>query len=629
MRRKSKLGVLKTAAIALGLLLCWSTLIITLSSANAQIFELPDCNIEPQDPFCQAQCRFTFPKPPWCTQPTPSPSPTLTPTPTPTKDPIIIIPGITVSQNKKLLYSDQGGGQWKFALGYNVYKGLIKKLEEAGYEEGKDLLVAHYDWRKPAAHNATNYLKPIVNQAKQNTGANKVDIVAHSFGGVVSRAYIQGDSYTNDVDQLVTLGTPHRGSSDAYMAWEGGVYPEGWTFPIRYRIDQVEKALKKTHNTKDMRRPESFRTYFPSLHDMLPLNDFIRQDGEIVAITELTEKNNWLQSLNDAFNTAVIKLTTIAGNQEQTLDKINLTDNRTHEDEVLNRWRDGHPNPETPPLDSVAGDARVLLSSAHIGDNNITKLNAEHHKLTDAAQNEVLEILSLNAVAEQFETNEPKKIFGITILSPLSAVITGPNGQVLSINQNDFGDDNAEYDDDPNDPDDPVDITILDPPDGWYELQYTGTGTGDYTIIASYADDDETVSSTQEGETYPSQIKTEEIYIGGSTVSLIDDSDYKALLETIMELAKQGKKDKLLKGFEQANITRPVIHAQNDLRFYEHRMKDGRESAALTRLRSYYENLNELERTVKALGRRKALADLSNEILQLIEKIKVYSPPLS
>jgi len=45
--------------------------------------------------------------------------------------------------------------------------------------------------------------------------AGKVDLVAHSMGGVLSRTYLQGNynvRYRNDVNRIITLNTPHSGS---------------------------------------------------------------------------------------------------------------------------------------------------------------------------------------------------------------------------------------------------------------------------------------------------------------------------------------------------------------------------------------------------------------------------------
>ena len=48
-----------------------------------------------------------------------------------------------------------------------------------------------------------------------NPPKNKVILVAHSMGGLAARAYLQGQTGTvfrDDVQQLVTVGTPHQGS---------------------------------------------------------------------------------------------------------------------------------------------------------------------------------------------------------------------------------------------------------------------------------------------------------------------------------------------------------------------------------------------------------------------------------
>lgn len=53
---------------------------------------------------------------------------------------------------------------------------------------------------------------------KAKTGADRVTLVGHSAGGISARAYVSGyrldptfTSYRGDVDQLVTIATPHRG----------------------------------------------------------------------------------------------------------------------------------------------------------------------------------------------------------------------------------------------------------------------------------------------------------------------------------------------------------------------------------------------------------------------------------
>lgn len=52
-----------------------------------------------------------------------------------------------------------------------------------------------------------------------NTGSyerEKVYIIAHSMGGLVTRSYIQSESYANDIEKFIMFGTPNHGSNVAY-----------------------------------------------------------------------------------------------------------------------------------------------------------------------------------------------------------------------------------------------------------------------------------------------------------------------------------------------------------------------------------------------------------------------------
>jgi pimeloyl-ACP methyl ester carboxylesterase len=63
-----------------------------------------------------------------------------------------------------------------------------------------------------------------------NPGKGKVILVAHSMGGLAAREYIQGMAqefntakwiqYRNDVDKLITIGTPHQGSAQPFICKE-------------------------------------------------------------------------------------------------------------------------------------------------------------------------------------------------------------------------------------------------------------------------------------------------------------------------------------------------------------------------------------------------------------------------
>lgn len=55
-------------------------------------------------------------------------------------------------------------------------------------------------------------LRTFVDGVRSSTGAAKVDLVGHSQGGLVARAYVKWYGGATKVDSLITLGTPNRGT---------------------------------------------------------------------------------------------------------------------------------------------------------------------------------------------------------------------------------------------------------------------------------------------------------------------------------------------------------------------------------------------------------------------------------
>jgi triacylglycerol lipase len=70
--------------------------------------------------------------------------------------------------------------------------------------------------------NSANGLAAFADQVRLNTGADKVDLVAHSQGGLVARQYVKFDGGADHVRNLIGLGSPNHGTLAAYAAtWLG------------------------------------------------------------------------------------------------------------------------------------------------------------------------------------------------------------------------------------------------------------------------------------------------------------------------------------------------------------------------------------------------------------------------
>ncbi|KKT93461.1 MAG: hypothetical protein UW94_C0006G0031 [Parcubacteria group bacterium GW2011_GWA2_45_14] len=117
--------------------------------------------------------------------------------------------------------------------------------------------------------------------------------------------------------------------------------------------------------------------------------------------------------------------------------------------------------------------------------------------------------------------------------------------------------------------------------------------------------------------------------VGSAVVANTDTDAAKALLREIIECAKQAKKDKLLKGYEVANITRPANHALRDLRIYEQRLKQGRDEAAQDRYESYLENLDKIDEALDEINKRPEREEFVEKIRALLNEIRNPSTSLA
>ncbi|MBQ2704917.1 MAG: hypothetical protein IJF58_05160 [Clostridia bacterium] len=128
-------------------------------------------------------------------------------------------------------------------------RNLGKELVDAGYTENINLFAFNYpneDAVKYSAEKFDKYIDNLIDYVKtsgsdkmkvcffksredmENTSeTNKlfhINIVAHSMGGLVSRYYIENLDCDENVDKLITIGTPHWGSDLAKLSNDAGVF---------------------------------------------------------------------------------------------------------------------------------------------------------------------------------------------------------------------------------------------------------------------------------------------------------------------------------------------------------------------------------------------------------------------
>ncbi len=402
------------------------------------------------------------------------------------KKPVILIPGIGASINWDLMLGGVLPEKW--TLMGHTYDGIIEALKEMGYEEGRNLFICYYDWRASNTTSAENYLKPLINKALTESGAFSVNIVAHSMGGLVARSYIQSDGYKqrNDVENLIMIGTPNKGSSDVYPVWEGGRIPKNWESGGLFRAYLWFLDTKKL----TLNNYQSVHQYIPSIKELLPIYNYIHPKNNPNSLksynTGMQEVNSWLITLNGGNNAlqklnARVKVVSISGNGQSTINKIPVT-NSTESP----LWVDGKPDPIDPVRNDTTGDKRVLLSSSQIQSYFSKVLDYDHGDIVDQSETLIADLLEENLSAIH-PSPEIRDELAFWFASPVDVEIKDPEGKIIRKDFSDIANGLAQYSGESK-PDGFKFVSIPNPVEGDYKIKLTGNGEGEYHVGSIYAD---------------------------------------------------------------------------------------------------------------------------------------------
>ncbi|HEU4964196.1 MAG TPA: hypothetical protein VFV52_10145 [Bacilli bacterium] len=132
-----------------------------------------------------------------------------------------------------------GSQEFWFQDSAAVYRDMITDLKADGYVVGKTLFGFPYDWRLDNRAQNSLFTNKI-NEALANSGAKRVQIVAHSMGGLLVKDYLlTNTSQQSIVEKFITIGTPFLGAARASKAIAFG----GYNFGIPWMYDSTGEAL--------------------------------------------------------------------------------------------------------------------------------------------------------------------------------------------------------------------------------------------------------------------------------------------------------------------------------------------------------------------------------------------------
>jgi hypothetical protein len=238
----------------------------------------------------------------------------VAPAPTPTKTPVLIIPGVLGTElykgnnflwpNIQNMYDDDED-IFLDSLAFNNYlkpfdssvipNHVIKKIDPlgnfrkfdytegllnvltsqtVGYTEGKDLFTFPYDWRygvsgkfedgTTVVDQLKGQIDYILTQTEAGKKAGKVNVVAHSTGGLLVKKYVMDNLISHHIDKIIFVGIPNLGSVKAVQT-----FLQGDRFSIPFL-----NAAEMQYLSKNM----------PVMYDLLPSSQYYNFAGSYVEI---------------------------------------------------------------------------------------------------------------------------------------------------------------------------------------------------------------------------------------------------------------------------------------------------------------------------------------------------------
>jgi pimeloyl-ACP methyl ester carboxylesterase len=354
------------------------------------------------------------------------------------RTPVVFVPGLAGSFNLTVLLDWRGPtlSGWDFPPFVDQGKIFLDTFKRAGYTRDLDLFWAFYDWRKSVSDNATNYLIPWIDRARSRSGHSKVILVGYSMGGLVSRSYIQSDAYAarNDVERLITLGTPHRGAPESYYPWEGGELR--WDPTVNTVLKVYLWYLEHIHPFQSgLDTLKTIRTQVPGVRDLLSVDNYlINQATPPVSkpVALMQQRNLWgdiaLSPAGLSKLLARTPLTTISGTGFVTVQNL-VVQAAPAPTADPPRYVDGAPVDQQTTGD---GDGTVLHTSAHINDSRVRNLPpvlVSHDNLPDQTVGLLLSELGIPVPATTAVVAPAQPRLVIMTASPVELTVEPPAAQ--------------------------------------------------------------------------------------------------------------------------------------------------------------------------------------------------------
>jgi|GEM_PF-4263275 len=273
-----------------------------------------------------------------------------------------------------------------YAFGtFDYADGLINQFISAGYSLNDNLYVFPYDWRLSIAENAFE-LGSAINAILSKTGALKLNVVAHSLGGLVFKQYLL-NSQTPQVDNAIFVGVPNLGAAEAAHEL---IFGSNLDIPL-LSAAEMQKLSQNMPSVYELLPSQEYFTktagfYVDLTAQNSPVLNYIQSKNLLISLGKNLELLNNAENLHNGLDnldlsTKVNKIYDIVGCGQFTLKTINKM--RQGSSNIVERILHG-PNYR---ISGDSGDGTVLMSSAaHLVNAKIFYAHAKHDQMLSAPE---------------------------------------------------------------------------------------------------------------------------------------------------------------------------------------------------------------------------------------------------
>lgn len=199
---------------------------------------------------------------------------------------------------KPLDFSVEEGSVVFSETGFDYTESLINQFIAQGYTENQDLFTFPYDWRFGVNDGNVNALKDKIQEIRSLTGSSKVDVIAHSTGGLLVKKYVI-ENEDHGIGKAVFVGVPNTGAPKAIK-----VLLQGDNFDVLGLNDEEMKKISKN---------------MPVVYDLSPSEKYYSTKGSYYKIIEENLLNINTSERLLTFNEATSELVNVKGMNAQAL----------------------------------------------------------------------------------------------------------------------------------------------------------------------------------------------------------------------------------------------------------------------------------------------------------------------